>query len=116
MVSPFARSYVNLKPEQLFRQAELAKQREYKERINQVECADFNPLVFTCTGGMAPQSSMVVKRLAERLSIKKNLPFSVVAGWLRCRLSFALLRTTLLCLRGTRRQRLPDENNCYLRN
>ena len=52
VVSPFARSYVNLKPAQLFRQAEQAKIREYRERIREVEHADFNPLVFT-SGGMA---------------------------------------------------------------
>ena len=114
VVSPFARSYVNLKPEQLFRQAELQKYREYGPRIRDVEHADFNPLVFTCTGGMAPQSSVVIKRLAERLSKKKNLHTSVVSGWLRCRLSFALLRTTILCLRGTRRYRAPAESNIEL--
>jgi hypothetical protein len=73
--------------------AERAKIREYKERILNVEHADFNPLVFTCSGGMAPQCHLVIKRLAEKLSQKQNLQLSVVSGWLRCRLSFALLRT-----------------------
>ena len=98
VVSPFARSNVHLEPAQLFKMAERAKIREYKERIRNVEHADFNPLVFTCSGGMAPQSHLVLKRLAEKLSEKQNLKLSVVSGWLRCRLSFALLRTTLLCV------------------
>jgi len=114
VVSPFARSYVNLKPAQLFRQAEQAKIREYRERIREVEHADFNPLVFTCTGGMAPQCHLVMKRLAEQLSKKQNIQQSVVSGWLRCRLSFALLRTTLLCVRATRRKRFVVENNIEL--
>src|SRR6185437_13029785 len=96
VVSPFARSNAHLSPAQLFKNAERSKNREYKERIRNVEHADFNPLVFTCSGGMAPQSHLVLKRLAEKLSQKQNLQFSVVSGWLRCRLSFALLRTTLL--------------------
>ena len=50
VVSPFARSYENLTPERLFKNAERAKEREYGERIRQVEHADFTPLVFTCTG------------------------------------------------------------------
>ena len=97
VVSPFARSNAHMEPAQLFKMAERSKIREYKERILNVEHADFNPLVFTCSGGMAPQSHIVLKRLAEKLS-QQNLQFSVVSGWLRCRLSFALLRTTLLCV------------------
>ena len=114
VVSPFARSYVGLKPAQLFRMAEKAKVREYRARILEVEHGDFNPLVFTCTGGMAPQCHLVMKRLAEQLSKKLNLQNSVVSGWLRCRLSFALLRTTLLCVRATRRKRFVIDNNIEL--
>jgi hypothetical protein len=115
VVSPFARSYVNLKPAQLFRMAEQSKIREYRERIRDVEHADFNPLVFTCTGGMAPQCHLIMKRLAEQISKRQNVQQSVVSGWLRCRLSFALLRTTLLCVRATRRKKhVVTENNIEL--
>jgi len=114
VVSPFARSYVGLKPAQLFNMAEKAKIREYRARILEVEHGDFNPLVFTCTGGMAPQCHLVMKRLAEQLSAKLNLQHSVVSGWLRCRLSFALLRTTLLCVRATRHKRFVIDNNIEL--
>ena len=74
-VSPFARSNAHLDPAQLDKNAERAKIREYKERILNVEHADFNPLVFTTCGGMSPQSHIVLKRLAEKLSIKQNLLF-----------------------------------------
>jgi len=114
VVSPFARSNAHLEPAQLFKNAERSKIREYKERIQNVERADFNPLVFTCTGGMAPQSHLVMKRLAEKMSEKQNVHLSVVSGWLRCRLSFALLRTTLLCVRATRRKTPNVENNIEL--
>jgi hypothetical protein len=114
VVSPFARSYVHMKPAQLFQMAERAKIREYRERIREVEHGDFNPLVFTCAGGMAPQCHLVIKRLAEQLSKRQNIQRSVVSGWLRCRLSFALLRTTLLCVRATRRKRVVVENNIEL--
>ena len=114
VVSPFARSNVDLEPAQMFKNAERTKIREYGERIKNVERGDFHPLVFTCTGGMAPASHMVMKRLAEKLSEKQNLPVSVVSGWLRCRLSFALLRTTILCVRATRSKKLHVENNIEL--
>ena len=114
VVSPFARSYAHMTPAALFKMAERSKIREYQERIRNVEHGDFNPLVFTCAGGMAPQTQIVVKRLAEKMSLKQNLPLSVVSGWLRCRLSFALLRTTLLCVRATRRKKVVYENNIEL--
>jgi hypothetical protein len=114
VVSPFARSNVHLEPAQLFKNAERSKIREYKERILNVEHADFNPLVFTTCGGMSPQSHIVLKRLAEKLSTKQNLQFSAVSGWLRCRLSFALLRTTLLCVRATRSKKVVYDNNIEL--
>ena len=114
VVSPFARSYAHMSPAAMFNQAEKAKMREYKERICNVEHGDFNPLVFTCAGGIAPQSNAVLKRLAEQLSEKKEIPRSVVSGWLRCRLSFAILRTTLLCVRATRRKRYICDSNIEL--
>jgi hypothetical protein len=103
-----------LSSEALYRGAEKAKEREYAERIRNVEHADFNPLVFTTAGGMGPQCHLVVKKLATTLSEKKDIPNSVVAGWLRCRLSFALLRTTLLCVRGTRARRFDTDPNIEL--
>ena len=105
VVSPYSRSYSSMTTASLFRMAENSKIREYAERIRDVEHGDFNPLVFTTAGGMAPQCQVVVKKLAAVLSDKQGISKSVVTGWLRCRLSFALLRTTLLCVRGTRARR-----------
>ena len=62
----------------------------------------FTPLVFTTTGSMAPEASTFYKRLANLLSHKQEKPYSMVMGWLRCRLSFAILRSAIMCIRGTR--------------
>ena len=48
VISPYARNYVDYKPEALFKKAEQDKMREYRARILEVEHADFTPLVFTC--------------------------------------------------------------------
>jgi hypothetical protein len=114
VVSPYARSYSSMSSKALYVMAEKTKLREYAERIRNVEHADFNPLVFTTAGGMGPQCHLVVKRQASTLSERKGIPNSVVAGWLRCRLSFALLRTTLLCVRGTRARRFNIDPNIEL--
>jgi hypothetical protein len=103
------RNSPTLKP--IFEREENRKYREYKERILQVEHADFTPLVFASTGGMGRQAQVVIKRIALLIAEKRNQSYSMVAGWLRCRLSFALLRTSLLCLRGSRpRSRMVVEN------
>ena len=78
------------------------KKREYDERIREVEQGTFTPLVFTSAGGMAPQATTFYAHLAQQLSEKKQQPKSCVVGWMRCRLSFSLLRSAILCLRGTR--------------
>ncbi|KAG0696224.1 hypothetical protein GWK47_026597 [Chionoecetes opilio] len=51
---------------------------------------------------MAPKARSFYSRLADLMSVKKHQPRSSVAAWMRCRLSFSLLRSALLCLRGTR--------------
>ena len=90
------------KPPSLFTNAEKMKIREYGERIREVEHGDFNPIVFTTAGGIAPQCHLVLKRIAEKIAVKQNVSYSKVAGWLRCRFGFAVLRTSLMCLRGSR--------------
>ena len=105
VVSPYARSYAKYNPHSLYIRAEKTKEREYGERIRNVEHSDFFPLVFTCAGGIAPKSQQVLKRLAEIISEKQNIHLSLVCGWLRVRLSFALLKSTILCIRGTRKRK-----------
>jgi hypothetical protein len=44
----------------------------------------------------------VYKRLADLISTKQQKQYSDVLGWLRCRLSFAILRSAIMCVRGSR--------------
>ena len=81
---------------------EREKTRMYEERIQNVDQGSFTPLVFTTSGGMGPRAKAFYARLAEVMAEKKQQPKSSVVAWLRCRLSFSLLRSALLCLRGTR--------------
>ncbi|XP_050720613.1 uncharacterized protein LOC127000680 [Eriocheir sinensis] len=81
---------------------EQEKTRAYGERIQHVDQGSFTPLVFTTSGGMGPRAQCFYARLAELISEKKHQPRSHVVAWMRCRLSFSLLRSAILCLRGTR--------------
>ena len=86
----------------MLQSAEKRKIREYGERINQVEHGNFTPLAFLVSGGMGKQAEMIVKRISGRISHNQDLQYSVVTGWLRTRISFALLRSAIICLRGSR--------------
>ena len=45
---------------------------------------------------------LLYKRLADMISLKRQHPYSTVMGWLRCQLSFAALRSSIMCIRGSR--------------
>lgn len=92
-----------------YRRHECSKKRLYEQRIREVDGGSFTPLVFSCSGGAGPSATRYLKRLASLLSEKRDIPYSSTVGWLRCRLSFALLRSSLMCLRGSRSsaRRLP---------
>ena len=74
----------------------------------------FTPLVFTTTGGMGKECIRYHSRLAELIAAKKGEQYSQTISWTRARTSFALLRSALVCLRGSRVKRRAafDYNNC----
>ena len=78
-----------------YRKHEPAKKREYAQRVREVEHGVFTPLVLSTTGGMAREATTFYKRLADELSRKQDKQYSLVMGWIRCRLSFAILRSAI---------------------
>ena len=62
-------------------------------------------LVLSITGGMGREAETFYKRLADGISRKERKEYFVVMGWIRCRLSFAILRSAILCIRGSRSSR-----------
>ena len=99
---PMAACHRELSLEAAHHRNEQEKMRAYSERILHVDQGSFTPLVFTTSGGMGPKAKCFYSRLADLMSEKKHQPRSHVVAWMRCRLSFSLLRSALLCLRGTR--------------
>ena len=99
---PTAQCYVNRSLDQAHRTNEQEKKRGYAERIRRVEHGTFTPLVFSTSGGMATEAQIFYKRLAQLIAEKKQEPRSYVTAYLRTRLSFALVRSAILCLRGSR--------------
>ncbi len=80
----------------------MEKKRKYEQRIREVEHSSFTPLVMSATGGMANQATVFYKRLASSLAQKWDQPYSITMTWLRCRLTFSLIRSSVQCIRGSR--------------
>ena len=51
---------------------------------------------------MGYECEMFHKELALKLSIKRSEKYSITMNWIGTRLAFSILRSALLCLRGTR--------------
>ena len=105
MFNPLAQSYMNQTLKAAHKLNENSKKREYAERILNVEHGSFTPLVFSCLGGMSPECTHFFNRVADKISEKRDINNSKGRAWVRTKLSFCLLRTTHLCIRGSRSRR-----------
>ena len=103
-------SYKNLTPEQIYKLHENDKKHLYSSRVLEVEWGTFTPLAFTTTGGMSNECQRYHSRLAELLAVKKQESYASTIAWIRTRVSFAILRSALTCLRGSRSRRRTIPN------
>ena len=102
---PDCPSYLSTAVPTLYKRFERGKKRQYGQRVREVELGSFTPIVFSTTGGMGTEAQTFFRRLAGQLSVKKNMPFHLTMKWLRTHLSVILLRSSLMCLRGSRSHR-----------
>ena len=102
VLHPGAKSNENKSFEKMYAQHEDEKKRLYNSRIQDVEHGHFTPLVFSTTGGMSKECTRFLKKLSEKLSNKTQQTYSDTISFVRRRLRFELLRTTLIAIRGHR--------------
>ncbi len=62
-------------------------------------------IVMSATGSLSKQATNLYKRLASLLADKWDQPYSTTLHWLRCSLSFSLLRSAIQCIRGAHSSR-----------
>ena len=72
---------------QIFKSHEMEKKRHYHQRIIEVEQGHFTPLVFGTNGVIGVEGSCFLKS---------------VMTWLRTRLSFEIIKSVHVCIRGSR--------------
>ena len=61
------------------------------------EHGTFTPFVMTSSGRMGPSATVTVKRLASLLAEKSDTPYSVMLNEIRCKLSFSLVDSAIIC-------------------
>ena len=101
-------THVNCKTNQdkqtaeVFLNHEKEKKRQYLKRVLDVEHGTFTPLIFGTNGGLGKESSDFIKNIALKIAEQEDEKFGIVMSWLRTKLSFELLKSVLLCVRGSR--------------
>ena len=92
-----AEPQVNTPIEKVYVKHENEKKRKYNDRVLNNEHGSFTPLVFSIDGGMSRENMLYHKHLAEKIATKTDQRYDQVMTWIRCRLSFLIMRSALLC-------------------
>ena len=100
--NPHAPSNKNTTLSACYRKHEREKKRAYEQRIWEVEYLSFIPLVLAANGSLGNEATTFYKHLASLLAQKWDTPYSTTLCWLRCRLAFSLLRSSIQAIRGAR--------------
>ena len=98
-----AQSYSNRSPRDVIKIAENEKKKKYSRACDDRR-AQFTPICVSVDGVFGSEAETFIKVIADNLTEKWSMSYSRVVGWIRTRLCFAVLRATILCLRGSRRK------------
>ena len=101
VVDTDARSYSNKSVQAVLSSAEQEKKAKYCNAA-EFRRASFSPFVISVDGAPGHEADRLMKRLSESLALKWSTSYGEVLGWLRARMSCAVVRATNLCLRGSR--------------
>ena len=113
--SPFAKSHMQQNLEAVFRSNEASKKRSYNQRVIQIEHGSFTPVVMSSMGGFGKETSRFISKLVEKTAEKNGMEASVVASYIRTKISYELIRSQVACIRGSRglwKKPLIDTGEC----
>ena len=101
--NPFAKTHLKSKLEAVFDANENTKKAKYNQRVIEVEHGSFTPIVMSAYGGVSRETERFMSRLITKIAEKKDVPISTIANYVRTKLSFILVRSQVLCIRGSRK-------------
>ena len=99
---PNAPSYRQTQVGSLYCRHKLEKKREYGDHVCSVELACFTLLIFSTFGGLGREASIFYSWLANLLAVRHNTQYSQILSWMQCTISFSLLQSAILAIRGSR--------------
>ena len=90
----------------------MKKKKKYSDAV-EARHATFKPFVVSVDGVLGCEARMFLNRLGDSIADMWKKSHSEVMGWVRAKMSFAILRATNLCLRGsiTKWRRVMDIND-----
>ena len=100
--SPIAKSHKGCSLDTLFKKHEEKKKIKYNDRVIKVEHGSFTPVVLSAYGGYGRETSCFVSKLIEKIAEKQDTERSVVANYIRSKVSYELVRSQVECIRGSR--------------
>ena len=102
---PNADSYRDLTNKQIYEKHETEKKRQYTERLSVIERDRALPYFLRPPVEWRMSAVKYHSRLAELIANKKGERYSSAISWIRAKASFAIVRSAILCLRGSRSRR-----------
>ena len=97
---PFLQSHLQTSLTKNSEACDREEKNKYNTRVIQI--GSFSPLVFTPYGGSRRETDLFTTFLCGKLANKMGIDYSKVVDWSRSKLSFTLLRSSFLCIRGSR--------------
>ena len=96
-----APSYSNRSPESVLESGAQDKKRIYKKAVEDRR-GTFTRFVTSVDGFLHREAEHFLKRMATYVASKWKKSYAQTCGYIRARLSFAIIRAASLCLRGSR--------------
>ena len=78
------------------------KRKRNTNTMKEFDHGSFTPVVFSIYGSMGRECRTFYNRLGKKIPEKQELHQSIVTNWIVTKISFALLKSALLCLRGAK--------------
>ena len=67
-----------------------------------IEHGSFTPIVTSAYGGYGRETSRFISMLVQKVAERHDMDTSLVANYIRTKLSFEMVRSQILCIRGSR--------------
>ena len=103
LFNPNANRYVDQSLKKTYEINEKEKKRACNERVQEIDSSRFvHPYCNVCNRRMARECSKFYSRLSKMIAEKRDQSYSVIASWIRRKISFSLIRSIGMCIRGSR--------------